>query len=299
MTAATPRELRRLRANDVAFGVPIAGFTGPNGAGKTLLAVTSAAHDIARGRKVYSTVPIHTPWGDSEPIVSLRQLLQLRDCTILLDEVAVIFSSRQTASLPSEIVTLLQTLRHVKNTLRWTAPAWMRCDNLIREVTQGLVNVVPLARRHEDGNPWPTPRIVLAGLLDTSVGKVDETPTKIMRRRLAIPSRLAGYGAYDTHADTPLLGRRKVGGRCVDCGGSMETPKHSEKRHQDLGLPYYPDDALLGLPLTPAVLDDPPALPSETDPADPLGPILDPEHACEPTAREADSPADALGQSSR
>lgn len=231
----------RLPHGDMALGVPICGFTGINGAGKTLLAVQSAIVDLSKGRTVYSTVPISSKYGDSRPIQSLRQLLTLKDATILLDDVSVIFSSRSTASLPVEIVALLQTLRHSRLTIRWTAPAWMRCDNLLREVTQGLVNVVPMLRKHEAGAVWPKPRVVMAGLLDTSVGKTDETPTKVLRRRMFLPTHLDSFGAYDTEADTPLLGRHLQGGKCVDCGGSIDTPKHSEARHGALGIPYYPD----------------------------------------------------------
>ncbi len=235
LEAARARAIRR----DVAAGIPIAGFTGINGAGKTTLAVQSAIADMARGRTVYSTVAITSSFGSSEPILSLRQLLELRDVTLLLDDISVIFSSRSSQSLPPEIVALLQTLRHSGVTVRWTAPAWMRCDNLVREVTQALVNVVPMLRKHERENPWPRPRVVLAGVLDTSVGKADATPTRVMRRRLVVPTRLDSWGAFDSRADTPLLGRHLQSGRCVDCGGSIDTPKHNKARHELLGLPWY------------------------------------------------------------
>lgn len=232
----------RRPVHDIVAGVPIAGFTGVNGAGKTTLAAQSAVVDLARGRRVFSTLPIRSPWGDSQPIVSLRQLLDLEDATVLLDEVSVIFSSRSTASLPAEVVAFLQTLRHRRITVRWTAPAWMRCDNLLREVTQAVVNVVPMLRRRERDNPWPRPRFVMAALLDTSVGKADAMPEKVLRRRLFVPSRLAAWGTFDTHADTPLLGRHLQGGRCLDCGGTRDTPKHTPARHEHLGIPWFPDD---------------------------------------------------------
>jgi len=227
--------------SSILEGIPIVGVTGINGAGKTLIAVDAALYDLARGRDVYSTLPIESPWGSSKPIKSLRQLLHLRDATILLDEVSVIFSSRSSQSLPADVVALLQTLRHKNLTVIWTAPAWMRCDNLLREVTQGVVNVLPLMRYRERSNPWPRPRLMLASLLDTSTGKTDAMPEKVLRRRLYVPSRMASFGAYDTHADTPLLGRKLQGGKCVDCGGSMEQPKHSPQRHAMLGLPWYDD----------------------------------------------------------
>lgn len=222
-------------------GIPIVGITGVNGAGKTLLAVNCAIADLARGRDVYSTVAISSPWGDSKPILSLRQLLTLRDVTILLDDVSVIFSSRSTSSLPPDVVALLQTLRHSGLTVIWTAPGWMRCDNLIREVTQAAVNVVPLLRKH-DGGFWPRPRLVLAGVMDTSAGKSDAVPTKVMRRRIYRPTRMASFGAYDTLADTPLLGRHLQGGMCVDCGGTQARPSHSRERHESLGIPFYANE---------------------------------------------------------
>lgn len=230
---------------DLVAGVPIAGFTGINGAGKSLLAVQSAISDMAAGRDVYSTLTINSRWGQSKPIRSLRELLTVEHATVLLDEVSVIFSSRSTNTLPAEVVAFLQTLRHRDVTVRWTAPAWMRCDNLLREVTQGLVSVTPMLRK-SDGTPWPVPRVILAGLLDTSTGKTDATPTKVLRRRIYFPRSLPAFGTYDTHADTPLLGRHLQGGTCVDCGGTQERPKHTEARHEALGIPWYADDLTAG-----------------------------------------------------
>lgn len=239
------RVQRLPRGSDIVAGVPIAGFVGVNGAGKTTLAVQSALHDMARGRDVYSTLPISSPWGDSKPIVSLRQLLHLRNATVLLDEVSVIFSSRSTQSLPADVVAFLQVLRHKELTLRWTAPAWMRCDNLLREVTQAVVNVVPVRlpfTRRSSVDPWPRPQFVLAGLLDTSTGAADAMPETALRRRFYRPLGLESIGTFDTHADTPLLGRHLQSGRCVDCGGTRTVPAHNRARHVELGLPWYDDE---------------------------------------------------------
>ncbi|HMF58839.1 MAG TPA: hypothetical protein VK595_00625 [Vicinamibacterales bacterium] len=237
------RSKMRSPGKDVLEGVPIAGVTGVNGAGKTLLAANCAIARMARGETVYSSVPIVSQWGNSLPIKSMRQLLHLRDATILLDEVSVIFSSRSSQSLPADIVGLLQTLRHKNLRVIWTAPSWMRCDNLLREVTQGVVSVLPLLRHTDARNPWPRPRLMLASLLDTSTGKTDAVPDKVLRRRLFVPRRMAAFGTYDTHADTPLFGRYLQGGKCVDCGGTQETPKHTPERHAKLGIPWYDNDA--------------------------------------------------------
>lgn len=229
---------RRVPRYDLAAGIPICGFTGVNGAGKTLLAVQSAICDMARGRTVYSTVPIASMWGRSLPIRSMRELLEIRDATVLLDEISVMFSSRASASLPGEFVTFLQVLRHHGITVRWTAPAWSRAELLVREVTQGLINVAPLGRR-ANGTPWPTPRLVMAAMLDTSQGKVDEQPTVVRRRRIAVPRRLDAWGAYDTLADVRMFTGRSVSGRCPDCGGTREVPKCSAGRHDVLGMPFF------------------------------------------------------------
>lgn len=235
-----PPPFRQARL-DVAKGVSIAGFVGANGAGKTLLAVQSAIADMSLGRAVFSTVQIRSLWGDSIPITSLSQLLAIHDATILLDDIASIFAAQTTGSLPPEIRILLHTLRHKRNTLRWTAPQWARADTNIRGVTQAVVSVSPLLRRSDPNDPWPAARLVMAGLLEMG-GKADAAPTAILRRRVYRPRSLVAFGAYDTHADTPLIGTPAQSGVCVDCGGSRVRPKHSRERHEALGMGFYDDE---------------------------------------------------------
>lgn len=215
--------------------VPIVGFTGPNGAGKTLVAVSECIADMRAGRPVYSTLPIASVHGDSLPILSMGHLLELRDCTVLLDEVAATFSSRD-RGIPEEFDLFLQTLRHRGVTLRWTAPAWMRAEIRLREITQVAVNVFPLGRRRSAGSFWPRPLFIMAGALDTVGVPLDATPDKVLRRRVYWPSRLPGWGAYDTLADTPRIGHPSSGGSCVDCGGFRRREACTPERHQAMGL---------------------------------------------------------------
>jgi hypothetical protein len=222
-------------------GVPVLGVTGLNGVGKTLIGVDRAIADMASGRPVYSTVPIHSPYGDSIPITSLRQLLTLHDCTAFFDEAAAVFSSHGSQSLPSEVEILLQTLRHRNVTVIWTAPSWMRVDKRLRESTQAVITIMPLIKGSRK-KLWSTPRVVMAGMLDCSSGKVDEVPTKVLGRRLFIPRRVRAWGTYDTLADTPMIGGHRQGGPCPDCGGTRTSEKCSEERHGKLGLPWYADD---------------------------------------------------------
>lgn len=234
--ALKTRLLKKAKPTFIA-GAPIVGFTGPNGAGKTLVAVSCVIQDDLRvGRPVYSTVQIDHPYGSSIPLVSLRQLLELRDCTVLIDEIAAIFSSRDSLQVPKEFDVFLQTLRHRGVTLRWTAPAWARADVRVREITQVAVSISILGKRLGRGEFWPTPLSIFVGALDATGVAVDTAPEKVSKRRVLIPQALQGWGAYDTLADTPRLGAAPHSGSCVDCGGSVPRPACSADRHQELGL---------------------------------------------------------------
>jgi hypothetical protein len=226
------------RFRSIVKNAPIVGFTGVNGAGKTLVAVSEAMRDMSMGRPVVSTVPISCKWGESIPLLSLRQLLDLRDCTVLIDEVSVIFSSRNTGGLPDEVSTFLQSMRHQAVTLRWTAPAWSRADIQLRQVTQVSVNVMPVGRRSIPGSFWPRPVLVGAAAFDCTSMPVDSTPEKVMRgsRRVWIPSHLPGWGSYDSEADVSRIGWTPQGRTCVDCGGTRRPEPCSPERHQKLGI---------------------------------------------------------------
>ena len=234
-----------MTATSIGRGVPILALTGINGAGKTLVAVTICIGRMREGRTVYSTVPISYVDPDSGslyesvPITSLAQLAHIpRGSTVFLDDVAVILPSGA-QSLPAEIEVLLHVLRHRDIDLIWTAPGWMRANNNLRLVTQGLVNVQPAFRRRDPSTPWPIPRVIFLTLYDTGVGKADATPDRILRVALATPQKLDGFGAYDTHADTPILRPLKPSTVCPDCLGSYPPKKHSPELHRQLGLDWH------------------------------------------------------------
>lgn len=227
---------RHRRFRSLIKNCPVVGFTGANGAGKTLVAVSEAIQDLRVGRRVVSTVPINYRGLRSEPLLSYRQLLDLENCTLLVDEVSVVFSSRATGEMPQDVVTFLQTMRHQDVTLRWTAPSWKRADLLVREVTQAVVGVHGLARYTVKGEFWPKPRLVLCGMLETVSIATDDDPEKIIGRRIWAPKRLPGWGAYDSMADVERLGGHAQDRRCLDCGGTKRPEPCSPERHQKLGI---------------------------------------------------------------
>lgn len=220
-------------------GVPILGITGINGAGKTLVGASLVVTRLRAGREVWSTVPVRDPVSGRStiPITGLEDLIGLRDCTAFFDDVAVILPSGS-INLPEEMDVLLQTLRHKGVDVIWSAPGWMRANNRLRLITQGLLNVVPMLRVRDDSTPWPRPRIVGLALLDTTTGKADSTPERRLGPISFVrPTKLPGWGAYDTLADTPVLThRKKAVATCADCGGVVSPPRHSKARHDALGL---------------------------------------------------------------
>lgn len=221
------------------------GVTGLNGVGKTLIAVGIAIEFMLDGGVVYSTVQIDYTHPktrkvySSKPITSLGQLLNIRGCLVLLDEVATTFPSDNSQSLPQALHLFLQVMRHRHITVIWTGPTWKRAHIKLREATHAQLNVATLIKSLDRDNPWPRPVVIMAGLMDSAGVPVDADPTRVLRRRLYLPKTLASWGAYDTHADTPLIGFNGLTGTCPDCGGSMLRPKHDRARHDALGIPFY------------------------------------------------------------
>lgn len=227
------------RFRRIVENAPIVGFTGVNGAGKSLLMHSENVADLARGRRVYSTTPIRSPWGNSEPLRSLRQLLELENCIVSIDEVAAVFPSSGGGELPFEVNLFLQGMRHQGEQgviLRWAAPAWSRAAKQLREVTQVCVTVTPLMRYRVADDFWPKARLVMAGALDCTSVKLDDDPTKVIARRIYRTKALPGFGMYDHKATISRIGWPKAIDVCADCGGRTKTIYCTPERHDELGI---------------------------------------------------------------
>lgn len=249
--------------------VPILGVTGINGAGKTLYAVEIGMKALAQGVTVYSTVQIkfsrngHT--YESQPLLSLTQLLELRDCLVLLDEVSSIFSSRATSSLPGELITYLKALRHRNVAVLWTTPNWMDCDVQLRRITQACITWRPILRRPVKDSLHPRSIISLGSLLDTASVPTDKTPQRVLKRMVRLLPRSPAIGSYDSLADTPQIGRLLSTGPCPDCGGARAGVKCTPSVHTALGLPPVRDRVAVLAEILSVQRTSEPARPAEGD----------------------------------
>lgn len=129
----------------------IRAFVGPNGAGKTTAALIQARKLAAReGVEIWSNVEAE----GVKLIASYDQLSDLRHCVVILDEILAIAGARESRSLPRKIQLWLTTLRHSDVVLFWTSPTFARADVLLREVTQTILYVKPLARSKSRSRLW-------------------------------------------------------------------------------------------------------------------------------------------------
>lgn len=149
--AAPPRGVRlppasarwKSKASRTRRGFPIHAYIGANGHGKSLAMLHDTYLSIIKGRRILSTVRVVDPrTGDTyagyEPLTELSQLINARECDVLLDEIVGALPSMPGQTLPVELQLLLNQLRRKNIALRWTAPSWMRCNVVLREVTQAV-----------------------------------------------------------------------------------------------------------------------------------------------------------------
>jgi hypothetical protein len=186
-----------------------------------------------RARVVQQPVPTGAVHQASHPYyVPFRdysQLLDMRDCDIIMDEVTGVASSREVASMPVQVANHLVQLRRRNQVLRWTTPSWGRADKIIREVTQ-LVTLcsghMPKKRPQVEGEAprlWLDRRLFWCKSYDPS--KMDEFEAH--RADSIIPEIRAFYWrpigvtqhAYDTLAGVSALGWANDAGLCMSCGG--------------------------------------------------------------------------------
>jgi Zonular occludens toxin (Zot) len=238
-------------------GYAIRSFVGPNGGGKTLAAVELSVLPAWReGRPVVANLRLYPEkMGFAPslyvPLESWRQIPDLADCALVLDEISSVLPSRSFSSVPPQLVRVLNQLRKGDVTVAWTAPNWMRCDVLLREVTQAVTTCVgswsdqwqrePTKKRFparlcdEAGVPlpyqggWPPNRLFRWMTFDAlefdefSYSTVKDV--KPIGRRLYWRPRHDAHLVYKTLEGVDLLDHLDDVGLCVSCGGHRSRPK--------------------------------------------------------------------------
>src|SRR4051794_32917487 len=164
----------------------ITAYVGSNGGGKTCGMVWDTLPSLEAGRPVLSTVrlldykdprpcdgtrsdgspcSVASPFDDVDhaghraehplyvAFTDWRQLHEAEHCDVLMDEVTGVASSRESHAMPGEIGNRLNQLRRQDVVLRWTAPAWMRADTVIRSCTQTVVSCKGLLAKTYTAEP--------------------------------------------------------------------------------------------------------------------------------------------------
>lgn len=194
----------------------ITAVTGLNGAGKTSYASGMLRRWQKKGIRTAANIGVQ----GSELVRNFDDLLDLRDCVLLVDEVTAVASSRQFASLTPEALLFFQTLRHSNIGLIWTAPTYDRCDLALRSLTLHWVHVAALIKSVPPGGIWANTHVsfVRSG---RPVEGMDGAKMSAPLPGLYLPAR--HHAVYDSFADVDLFTRSaRFPGRCPGCGASID-----------------------------------------------------------------------------
>lgn len=197
-------------------GEMITAVTGLNGAGKTAYASGLLRKWQARGIKTAANIGV----DGSTLIRNFEQLLELRDCILLIDEVTAVASSRQFASLTPEALLFFQTLRHSNIGLIWTAPTFDRCDLALRSLTLHWVHISALIATRPKGGIWANTHVSFTRS-GRPVEGMDGPTMSAPMPGLYRPAK--HHTIYDSFADVDLFTRSiKFPNKCPNCGMGID-----------------------------------------------------------------------------
>lgn len=237
--------------------VGIRAYTGLNGAGKTLCMVEEMAVPAWRtGQPVVSNFRLDPealgyPADLWQPLESWRQVPDLHDCVLLLDEIQATFPSRESSKMPAELGRMLNQLRKPGVALGYTGPSFARADKLLREVTgaitvcrgflpdqferQPVKALFPPKALDDAGrairidSDWLPNRLFKFCRYDAADYE-DFTASKALKLKpLKVQwywrSKHDAHHAYDTSDVVELLDHLDETGACWKCGGTRSRPK--------------------------------------------------------------------------
>lgn len=235
----------------------IRAFVGPNGSGKTLAMVAQMAfRSWAQGRVVVSNfrlfpervgfpqhlyrpleswlmIPRLGRWVDDRgrPEVmgdgAVRSVTNNKGVTLLLDEITSVLPARDSVNVPPELQRMLNQFRKPDVWVGWSAPAWLRADIMLREVTFDVCESAPVLGRwtakYVAGSAWPQHRLFRWRVYDafayeTAVNKGGGDLRPLRTRHLwRPPERRRFQAAYNTLEGVGLLDHIQ----CGECGGKF------------------------------------------------------------------------------
>ncbi|WP_137878069.1 hypothetical protein [Microbacterium sp. 4NA327F11] len=185
---------------------------------------------IDRGRDILSTVRVidpstGRPYRNYTPLVAWDQLLDARNCDVLMDEIIGIAASMPGQSLPQEVQLLLNQLRRRDVLLRWTAPSWSRANIVLREVTQAVTVCRGYLPKYEnlgdDSRLWGMNRLFRWTTYDAMdfTTWTDNKESKLKGKANAWFRRPGSWAerAYDTFDAVDSVDSGE--GYCMRCGG--------------------------------------------------------------------------------
>lgn len=194
----------------------ITAVTGLNGAGKTSYAAGLLQKWNRRGVHTAANIGVQ----GAQLVRNFDELLTLRNCVLLVDEVTAVASSRQFASLTPEALLFFQTLRHSNIGLIWTAPTFDRCDLALRSLTLDWVHLTGVIRTRPRGGIWSNTHVSFVQT-GKPVEGMDGPRMAGTLPGLYLPAR--HHAVYDSYADVDLFTRtEKFPSRCRGCGLSID-----------------------------------------------------------------------------
>lgn len=190
--------------------------TGLNGVGKTAYAVSLLRRWQAKGHAIAANIGVR----GAQQVHNFDDLMGLRNCVLLLDEVTASASSRQFASLSPEALLFFQTLRHSNVGLIWTAPTYDRADLALRSLTLRWTFIRPLVTRRVEGSAWSS---TLVSFVRTGWPEESQDGPRLRGAWPSLFRPARAFEFYDSFADVALFERvMKHPRACPRCGASLD-----------------------------------------------------------------------------
>lgn len=215
-------------------------FLGENGSGKTNVMVRQALRFLDRGKVVISTVPLYIDKANGilhpnyRPFTSWVDLLDAKNCVLLMDEMTGIANARENTPLPGIVQLILNQLRKRKMIVLWSSPAWEDAQAQIRRLTRAVTvckgswsdKSALKAQADATGDDWDEAWIPNRLFHARTYRKAGTTDVFKQQGHVPVVSEWywgpgsKSFEAYDTNEETSRLGMSNDFGQCLICEGT-------------------------------------------------------------------------------